>query len=217
MPDDEPPSNYFNKSGHNNGKKEYCCMKPGDVAFYRTYYSFSASVIREFQENLYGKYWWTQCNHVAPCIAPPNIIKDAVIPRVVMRPSSDVANRQIIAIARPNFVNSHNETTMNIFLNAQMREFKELGGGAYSWWEVLGMAIYGVSSLLGHRPNKNPIRGGTDCVELSYNYKLDLEKAMGISDPSNAMITDASSIWPAELLRLYGNSKYYKLYNFISN
>jgi hypothetical protein len=189
-------------------------MHTADIAFYRTYYSFSASVIRKLQKNIYGRdQWFTECNHTAVCVAPPNIILDTVMPKLITRPANEATDRTLIAIARPNFLNNHNQIKSDTFLNKFTHDTM-LNTHYYSEWQVLGMLYYGVAAMAHFPIKKNPIRGGEVCTESVIKFKKDYEKTMGISDPLNDTV-DESSLFPATLLSLYGRSQFYRLYKFI--
>ena len=166
-------------------------MQPGDFVFYETH-SLSGWVIKYIQRKLWGDFWYCRITHVAFCVGLPDIVKEAIIPRVVCRASHLGGRRKILAVARPVYVNRN-----PMLLADVIEKQKELRGFVYGIPQIIGHLIQAISiGIFKHSMKKNPIRAGRDCVEDAYYANQDLCQVFGI--PNGLVKTEPSSLFPCQ-------------------
>jgi hypothetical protein len=173
-------------------------LRPGDFVFFKTH-SLSGRAISWYQRRLFGQAY-NQVTHVAVCVESPALVREAKMPRVLIRDYRVETEREIIVIARPKFLK------FNARLQEELLEQKSINGQLYGGIQILGMAYYGLLSIIGHKPKVNPIRAGRVCTEDAYYFKKDMEETFGIVDNDGLQY---DSIFPLELLDAFIRSDNY--------
>lgn len=191
-------------------QKTNVTIKPGDFVFFKTS-GFSPWIIRDMQKRLYPLDWISQVNHCAVCVGPGALLREAEIPRAIIRPNNIVSDRTMIALVRPTWFESMsavNHLTINDFLQRE----NQIGLQWYGLPQVLGMIYVYYRLISGSKKAENPIHAGRICTEDCMYFKLNLESFFHVKDPVNSMVTDVNSIFPATLLLMFLKSTYYDVY-----
>jgi hypothetical protein len=175
-------------------------LKPGDFIFFRTY-SLSGYFIKWFQSRLFGKQW-SDVTHVAVCVQSPDVVREAVIPRVTIQEYTRIKDRDVVVIVRPKFIQP--EPRLYVEMNKQ----QSISGQVYGVQQILGLVVYSIAAVWGHRPKQNPIHAGRICTEDAYFFKKDMERTFGINENDNLQ---KDTIFPAELLGAFERSENYFL------
>lgn len=183
-------------------------FQPGDILFYKTE-AISGKLIRFIQRALFGvDKWHTEFNHVSIIVSRPDLAKEAIIPKSLIRHANSVPKRELLAVVRPKYVNEDKET-----LDAWIEDQKKIVGQYYGIPQLVGLWWVAVCLLFKKRYDKNPIRAGRICTEDVYRAVKDLEDAFSISGIGNV---NSDTLYLSTLyLLLQEVPEYYEIHTLV--